>query len=141
MSALRNNDGWLGYPNLGSCNYPCVPLRRVRQSYQTLIPTVPELYQVTTMGLYYWPTGMNRVAKGLSELYHFKNIEPRCQIIWKWIYTQQIVVWGSMVCMLGILSCEFSFPVWFFFSMHVISDKFSSRGDGVISSVNVELKI
>lgn len=29
----------------------------------------------------------------------------------------------------------------FFFSMHVISDKFSSRGDGVISSVNVELKI
>lgn len=79
---------------------------------------------------------MNRVAKGLSELYHFKNIERRCQIIWKWLYTEQIVVWGSMD-----LSCEFSFPVCFFFSMHVISYKLSSRGDGVISSVNVELKI
>ena len=78
---------------------------------------MPELYQVTTMGLYYWPTGMNRVAKGLSELYHFKNIERRCQIKWKWLYTEQIVVWGSMVYML-----EISFPVWLFFSMHVISD-------------------
>ena len=80
---------------------------------------------------------MNRVAKGLSELSPFKNIERRYQIIWIWLYyTEQIVVWGSMD-----LSCEFSFPVWLFFSMHVISDKFSSRGDGVISSVNVELKI
>ena len=84
---------------------------------------------------------MNRVAKGLSELYHFKNIERRCQIVWKWLYTEQIVVWGSMVYMLGIDHVNLVFLSGFFLSMHVISYKLSSRGDGVISSVNVELKI